>query len=64
MTMGEILLVIPPTVRTVRGNYEVEDDCVNNLEAYLENFEWVTFACPSLLTRIIAEFFDLSPYRG
>ena len=45
-TMGEILLVIPPTVRVVRGNYEVEDHCINNLEAYLENFKHVTFACP------------------
>ena len=39
-------MVIPPTVRVVAGNLEVENDYVNNLCAYLANFDHVTFACP------------------
>src|SRR5580704_11592337 len=45
---GKLLMVIPPTVRMVDGNYEVENDYANNLCAYLENFDHVTFACPLL----------------
>jgi len=41
-----LLMVIPPTVRIVDGKYEVENDYANNLCAYLDNFEHVTFACP------------------
>lgn len=43
---GKLLLVIPPVVRIVDGLHEVEADFVNNLRAYLENFSYVTFACP------------------
>ena len=43
---GRILLVIPPVVRTVNGNHEVETDFSHNLRVYLTNFSHVTFACP------------------
>ena len=43
-------MVIPPVVRVVNGIYEVEADFVNNLRMYLENFDHVTFACPTILT--------------
>ena len=46
MMPGKLLMVIPSTVRLVKGNYEVESDYVNNLRAYLQNFSHVTFACP------------------
>jgi colanic acid/amylovoran biosynthesis glycosyltransferase len=42
---GNLLMVIPSTVRLVDGVYEVESDYVNNLRVYLQNFEHVTFAC-------------------
>jgi glycosyltransferase involved in cell wall biosynthesis len=43
---GKLLMVIPSTVRLVDGNYEIESDYINNLRAYLRNFDHVTFACP------------------
>lgn len=46
MMPGKLLMVIPSTVRLVKGNYEVESDYGNNLRAYLQNFSHVTFACP------------------
>jgi glycosyltransferase involved in cell wall biosynthesis len=44
--MGDLLMVIPSTVRLVGGVYEVERDYANNLRVYLKNFGHVTFACP------------------
>ena len=43
-----LLLVIPPVVRTVNGAYEVETDFSHNLRLYLTNFSQVTFSCPIL----------------
>ena len=43
---GNLLMVIPSTVRLVDGVYEVERDYANNLRIYLKNFSHVTFACP------------------
>jgi len=48
---GKLLMVIPPVVHVVHGNYEVEADFSNNLRMYLINFDHVTFACPPLLTQ-------------
>jgi colanic acid/amylovoran biosynthesis glycosyltransferase len=42
----KLLLVTPPVVRLIDGNYEIESDCVNNLTAYLRAFDYVTIACP------------------
>lgn len=43
---GRLLLVIPPVVRILNGEYEVETDFSHNLRIYLKNFSHVTFACP------------------
>jgi glycosyltransferase involved in cell wall biosynthesis len=48
---GKLLMVGPPVVRVVHGNYEVEADFSYNLRMYLINFDHVTFACPPQLTQ-------------
>ena len=56
--IGKLLMVTPPVVRVIHGNYEVEVDFSNNLRMYLSNFAHVTFACPPQLTREIVELSD------
>lgn len=45
---AKLLLVIPPVVRTLNGEFEVEIDFTHNLKIYLRNFDHVTFACSAV----------------